>query len=123
MRFSSITLFNFISLLVLNPFIPKVSAEQLHITAASPVPLNHTQVSQVLDLRGVGDAGMALRYQQPFNLDETLPGGVIAHFGQRLDQLDPTGQSYRGDLSMLNWESAIGTYCQQFRDRRSNLAQ
>ncbi len=83
-----------------------------------PVPLDIDQTSNVLDIRGVGDSGMALTYKQPLNLNQTLPGnngGGFADFGQRLDALDPTGKSYRGDLSFINWETVVGTRCNSFR--------
>ncbi|MEC4891417.1 MAG: CapA family protein [Oscillatoria sp. PMC 1051.18] len=84
-----------------------------------PIPLDHEQATEFLDVRGVGDAGMALTYKQPLSLDQTLPQGGLANFGQRLDALDPTGKSYRGDLSFINWETAVGTRCNSFRGRPS----
>ena len=79
------------------------------------VPLDHTQAAEFLDIRGVGDSGMALTYQQPLKLTDKLPDGGVASFGQRLKTFDPTGQSYRGDLSFINWESVVGQYCNRFR--------
>ncbi len=84
-----------------------------------PVPLNTKQAPEFLDIRGVGDSGMALTYKQPLDLCTTLPEGGPANFGQRLDALDPTRISYRGDLSFINWETVVGKSCQQFRGRPS----
>lgn len=84
-----------------------------------PVPLDHQQATEYLDIRGVGDAGMAQTYKQPLALNQTLSEGVSAHFGERLDALDPTGKTYRGDLSFINWETVVGTRCQRFRGRPS----
>lgn len=80
-----------------------------------PIPLDKNQATEFLDIRGVGDSAMALTYQQPPKPDQPLPEGGLANFGERLDAFDPTGKSYRGDLSFINWESAIGQYCNQFR--------
>lgn len=85
----------------------------------APVPLDHQETQEFLDVRGVGDAGMALTYKQPLSVDQSLPRGGKANFGEKLDQLDPTGKSYQGDLSFINWESTVGTSCQQFRGRPS----
>lgn len=62
---------------------------------------------------------MALTYKQPLDLCGTLPDGGRANFGQRLDALDSTRRSYRGDLSFINWETVVGKSCQQFRGRPS----
>jgi len=80
-----------------------------------PVPLDNQLATEFLDIRGVGDSAMALTYQQPLKLTQILPQKVTANFGERLDSLDPTGKSYRGDLSFINWESAVGNYCNGFR--------
>ena len=85
-----------------------------------PIPLDSTQVNEYIDIRGVGDSGMALTYQQPPKLNDILPKqGVRAHFGERLYELDATGNSYRGDLSFINWETVVGPYCNRFRGRPS----
>lgn len=85
-----------------------------------PIPLDSTQATEYIDIRGVGDSGMALTYQQPPTLNDILPQqGVRAHFGIRLDALDNTGKSYRGDLSFINWETVVGPYCNRFRGRPS----
>ena len=87
------------------------------IATAAPtaVPLDHKQATQFLDIRGVGDAGMALTNKQPLPLTQPLPGdNVAANFGARLDALDRTGKSYRGDLSFINWETAVGKRCNRF---------
>ncbi len=70
----------------------------------APVPLAGEETAAFLDIRGVGDSGMANTHQQP----------LAPNFGQRLDNFDPTGKSYRGDLSFINWESVVGTRCNQF---------
>jgi poly-gamma-glutamate synthesis protein (capsule biosynthesis protein) len=82
----------------------------------APVPLDvdAARAAGLLDVRGVGDAGMALTYDQPPAPTDTLPTGRPARFGDRLDAFDPTGRSYRGDLSFINWESVVGTQCDHF---------
>ncbi|MDJ0714329.1 MAG: CapA family protein [Prochloraceae cyanobacterium] len=84
-----------------------------------PVPLDYTRATQFLDIRGVGDSGMALTYKQPLQLTQTLPEGGFADFGKRLDALDPSEKSYRGDLSFINWETVVGQRCNSFRGRPS----
>ncbi|MDY6938720.1 MAG: CapA family protein [Cyanobacteriota bacterium] len=79
-----------------------------------PVPLDAASATEFLDLRGVGDAGMTETHQQPYNLTDFLSIGATANFGARLDIFDPTGKSYRGDLSFINWESTIGLRCDEF---------
>lgn len=89
----------------------------LAATAQAPVAitLDREQASQYLDIRGVGDSGMALTNQQPFQLNQMLPGdNVPADFGKSLDRLDPTQKSYRGDLTFINWETAVGKRCNRF---------
>ncbi|MBE9042560.1 CapA family protein [Oscillatoriales cyanobacterium LEGE 11467] len=82
--------------------------------ALPPVPLDAAGATEFLDLRGVGDAAMAETHQQPYNLTDFLPRGELANFGAQLDRFDPTGKSYRGDLSFINWESTIGLRCNEF---------
>ena len=84
-----------------------------------PVPLDSKRATQFLDIRGVGDSGMALTYEQPLKITQKLPEGGLASFAQRLDALDPSGKSYRGDLSFINWETVVGRHCNQFRGRPS----
>ena len=88
-------------------------------TDLPPLPLDKDSATEFLDIRGVGDSAMALTYQQPPKPDQPLPEGGLANFGERLDALDPTGKSYRGDISFINWESTIGQYCNQFRGKPS----
>lgn len=78
------------------------------------VPLAGAETAAFIDIRGVGDAAMADTHTQPFKITENLPDGVPANFGQRLDAFDTTGKSYRGDLTFINWESTVGTRCNQF---------
>lgn len=101
---------------------PDITTSGSPVNFNQPVPLDIEQTSNVLDIRGVGDAGMALTYKQPLNLNQTLPGnngGGFADFGKRLDALDSSGKSYRGDLSFINWETVVGTRCNSFRGRPS----
>jgi hypothetical protein len=58
-----------------------------------------------IDLRGVGDAAWSGTHQS---------SPMSARFGAALDGLDPTGRSYRGDLSFINWESVVGDRCARF---------
>lgn len=88
-------------------------------SAEEAVPLDRASAPEFLDVRGVGDTGMAVSHQQPLPLTEMLPAnyypeGVEADFGKALDRFDPTGKSYRGDLSFINWETTVGTECSEF---------
>ena len=82
------------------------------------IPLDYQKATKFVDIRGVGDSAMALTHQQPLSLTQRLPQGVAAHFGQRLDAFDRSGKSYRGDLSFINWESTVGTFCNRFWSTR-----
>lgn len=90
----------------------------------APVPLDRraARARGLIDVRGVGDSGMALTYEQPPAPDTTLPDSGAARFGQRLDAFDPTGTSYQGDLSFINWESVVGFGCAQFRGEPGPLS-
>jgi len=74
-----------------------------------------------LDVRGVGDAGMGYTHTQPYKLTDTFRG-IRTNFAERLDNFDPDGKAYRGDLSFINWESTIGTVCNRFWAPRSGRA-
>lgn len=78
------------------------------------VPLERQKATKFLDIRGVGDSAMALTHRQPLGLKQAVSPGALANFGQRLDKFDPSGRSYRGDLSFLNWETTVGLKCKQF---------
>lgn len=84
------------------------------------VPLDKDGATDFLDIRGVGDAGMALTHKQPLKLtDRLVDEGSVADYSVLLNRFDPTGKSYRGDLSFINWETVVGTQCQQFWAARS----
>ncbi|WP_069791557.1 CapA family protein [Cyanobacterium sp. IPPAS B-1200] len=85
----------------------------------APIPLDSTKADNFIDIRGMGDSGMALTYRQPPSPDSNLGDGLPANFGVRLDRLDATGKSYRGDLSFLNWENVVGIRCNTFRGTSS----
>lgn len=70
--------------------------------AAAPLAFDR---SELIDVRGVGDAGWSRTHQER---------PIAATFGQALDRFDPSGQSYRGDLSFINWETVVATRCTQF---------
>ncbi|MBE9222503.1 CapA family protein [Cyanobacterium stanieri LEGE 03274] len=78
------------------------------------IALDHEKATDFIDIRGVGDAGMAHSHRQPMALTDAVFPRVRANFGQLLDAFDGTGKSYRGDLSFLNWESTLGLSCHQF---------
>jgi len=90
----------------------------------APVPLDRpaARARGLIDVRGVGDSGMALTYEQPPSPDTILADSGAARFGQRLDAFDPTGISYRADLSFINWESVVGFGCRQFRGEPGPLS-
>ncbi|HKL88762.1 MAG TPA: hypothetical protein VJ884_07125, partial [Salinibacter sp.] len=104
-----------------------VPADTVRPTPAAervPVPLDRRAARDrgLIDVRGVGDSGMALTYEQPPSPDTLLADSGAARFGQRLDAFDPTGVSYRGDLSFINWESVVGLGCKQFRGEPGPLS-
>ena len=108
-------LFVFLLVLGLN-----LATAQIPQSNLPPIPLDSTQATEYIDIRGVGDSGMALTYRQPPKLNDILPKqGVRADFGERLYELDSTGKSYRGDLSFINWETVVGPYCNRFRGKPS----
>ncbi|AUC60379.1 poly-gamma-glutamate synthesis protein (capsule biosynthesis protein) [Cyanobacterium sp. HL-69] len=78
------------------------------------IALDYEQAEDFIDIRGVGDAGMAHTHRQPMTLTDAVFPGVQANFGKLLDAFDDTGKSYRADLSFMNWESTLGLSCQQF---------
>jgi poly-gamma-glutamate synthesis protein (capsule biosynthesis protein) len=90
----------------------------------APVPLDRRAARKrgLIDVRGVGDSGMALTYEQPPSPDTLFSDSLAARFGRRLDAFDPTGISYRGDLSFINWESVVGFQCHQFRGEPGPLS-
>ncbi|MEA2747102.1 MAG: hypothetical protein QOI41_1245 [Myxococcales bacterium] len=79
--------------------------ETASATALAAAPLDATEASGLLDIRGMGDSGWA-------NTHEKTPIG--ADFGKALDRFDATGKGYRGDLSFVNWETVVGSGCNQF---------
>lgn len=74
-------------------------------TDLGPVTLQAAEAENFLDVRGVGDSGWT-------NTHEHTP--LAAGFGRALDKFDASGQSYRGDLSFINWESVVGNGCDRF---------
>ncbi|MBX3262327.1 MAG: CapA family protein [Labilithrix sp.] len=73
-------------------------------SSLAPAPLKSSE-SSLIDVRGVGDAAWSKTH-------ERTP--LSAAFGAALDRFDATGQSYRGDLSFINWETVVGSDCTQF---------
>ena len=74
-------------------------------SALAAAPIDATEASSLLDIRGMGDSGWA-------NTHEKTP--IAADFGHALDRFDPSGKGYRGDLSFVNWETVVGSGCDQF---------
>ncbi|MBX3191785.1 MAG: CapA family protein [Labilithrix sp.] len=74
-------------------------------SALAAAPLDKDAVSDLIDVRGVGDAGWS-------NTHEAT--AIAADYGKALDRFDPTGKGYRGDLSFINWETVVGTSCTRF---------
>ncbi len=68
-------------------------------------PLDAASVTDMLDIRGMGDSGWA-------NTHEKTP--IAAAFDEALDRFDPSGKAVRGDLSFINWETVVGHGCNQF---------
>jgi hypothetical protein len=73
--------------------------------ALAAAPIDATEASALLDIRGMGDSGWA-------NTHEKTP--IAADLGKALDRFDPSGKGYRGDLSFVNWETVVGSGCSQF---------
>jgi len=99
------------------PFGPCPSEAENWNVGDGPVPLDTGVVHAkgLVDVRGVGDAGMAMTYEQPPPLTHRFPDGERASFGRWLDALDTTGTSYRADLAFINWESVVGPRCAEFQ--------
>jgi hypothetical protein len=72
------------------------------IRAAAPLK---TADADLIDVRGVGDSGWSKTH-------EATP--IPATFGNALDRFDRSGESYRADLSFINWETVVGNQCSQF---------
>jgi hypothetical protein len=81
---------------------PNETAPASALAAAS---LDAAAVTDLLDIRGMGDSGWS-------NTHEKTP--IAAEFGKALDRFDASGKGYRGDLSFINWETVVGTGCSQF---------
>jgi hypothetical protein len=73
--------------------------------ALAAAPMDATEATALLDIRGMGDSGWA-------NTHEKTP--IAADLGKALDRFDPSGKGYRGDLSFVNWETVVGSGCSQF---------
>jgi hypothetical protein len=73
-------------------------------SSLAAAPLDRTHAS-FIDIRGVGDSGWSKTH-------ERTP--IATGFGAALDRFDRSGQSYRGDLSFINWETVVGNSCSQF---------
>ena len=86
-----------------------------------PIPLAGEETEAYLDIRGVGDSGMGYTHTQPYKLTDKFRG-IRTNFAERLDNFDPDGKAYRGDLSFINWESTIGTVCNRFWAPRKRRA-
>jgi hypothetical protein len=74
-------------------------------SALAAAPIDATEASDLLDIRGMGDSGWS-------NTHEKTP--IAADFGHALDRFDASGKGYRGDLSFVNWETVVGSGCSQF---------
>jgi poly-gamma-glutamate synthesis protein (capsule biosynthesis protein) len=74
-------------------------------SALAAAPLDTAAVTDLLDIRGMGDSGWS-------NTHEKTP--IAAEFGKALDRFDASGKGYRGDLSFINWETVVGSGCSQF---------
>jgi len=74
-------------------------------SALAAAPLDTAAVTDLLDVRGMGDSGWS-------NTHEKTP--IAAELGKALDRFDASGKGYRGDLTFINWETVVGTGCSQF---------
>lgn len=73
-------------------------------SALAPQPLD-SAATELIDVRGVGDSGWA----------KTHEGNPIeATYGAALDRFDASGKAVRGDLSFINWETVVGSRCDEF---------
>lgn len=79
-------------------------------TRTAPQPLDAAKVTELVDLRGMGDSGWA-------NTHESTPRS--AAFGAALDRFDASGVGYRGHVSYLNWETVVGEGCARFANEYS----
>jgi len=74
-------------------------------SALAAAPLDTAAVTDLLDVRGMGDSGWSTTHEK---------APIAAEFGKALDRFDASGKGYRGDLSFINWETVVGTGCSQF---------
>jgi len=81
---------------------PDETAPAATLPAAS---LDAAGVTDLLDVRGMGDSGWS-------NTHEQTP--IAAELGKALDRFDASGKGYRGDLTFINWETVVGSGCSQF---------
>lgn len=68
-------------------------------------PLDVTALTDLVDVRGVGDSAWSRTHQQ-----EPLE----AAWGKALDRFDSSGQAYRGHVNYVNWETVVGSRCETF---------
>ena len=86
--------------------VPINEADETAPAGARPAaPIDAAAATDLLDVRGMGDSGWS-------NTHEKTP--IAAEFGKALDRFDATGKGYRGDLSFVNWETVVGSGCNQF---------
>jgi hypothetical protein len=74
----------------------------------APAPLDKDAAGDLIDVRGVGDAAWSKTHEET---------PLAPAWGPILDRFDRSGQSYRGDLSFLNWETVVGNGCSAFATR------
>ena len=68
-------------------------------------PLDVKALTDLVDVRGVGDAAWSRTHQ---------PEPLAAEYGKALDRFDATGRAYRGHVSYINWETVVGSSCATF---------
>lgn len=71
----------------------------------SALPAQALDATELLDVRGVGDSGWSNTHEKD---------ALAAGFGDALDRFDASGTAYRGDLSFINWETVVGSRCDEF---------
>ena len=107
--------------------VPITEPDETDVASKRPAaPLDVNVLTDLVDVRGVGDAAWSRTHQvEP----------LAAEYGKALDRFDASGKAYRGHVNYINWETVVGSRCATFDSvftpgksyafvsRKENLAQ
>jgi len=74
-------------------------------SSRAAAPLDVSALTDLVDVRGVGDAAWSRTHQ-------TDP--LASEYGKALDRFDSAGKAYRGHVNYINWETVVGSRCATF---------